>query len=244
MDNVFLVTSGLNVESGQIAPELRLKQTIETAESIKRHAPNSYMVLLEGGRYPLTLDQRGRLLEVYDDVIDFTSHPTIVFAHSQNVNAMYIKGPCESLMLHEACKLIPRDVHRVFKISGRYLLSEEFNIENHDVRGKYLFKNKDTGVRYYHDGKNDDGSQLQNIEQYFTEYQYKTRLYSFCGSLLDKATDNYNNIFQCMIQSYINHGYIDLEHSTYRVLDQDDVSETPVIGVQGIQAENSIFLKE
>lgn len=244
MDNVFLVTSGLNVESGVVSSTDRFNQTIETARSIRSRVTDAVIILLDGGKYPLMIDQRKSLLAFYDDVLNFTHHPTIQFAHSQNVNVMYIKGPCESMMLHEACKLLPTNVKRVFKISGRYKLSDEFDISQHDHRGKYVFKTKEDGIRYYHDGKDEDGSQLQNIDHYYTPYQYKTRLYSFCGSMLSQVIGDYQNVFQCMVQSYLNHGYIDIEHSMYRTLDENKIVEIDTIGLEGVQAENGIFLKE
>jgi hypothetical protein len=244
VSNIALVTSGLNVESGLVDPQTRFQQTLDSAASIKRHIPGAYVILLDGGKYPLTLAQRRALMAVYDDVMDFTYHPTVQFAHNQNVNVMYIKGPCESLMLHEACKLLPTDVSRVYKLSGRYEISDQFDQSVHNVPGKYVLKTREAGVRYYHDDKNNPGSQLQNIADYYTEYQYKTRLYSFCGSLLPTATENYQKLFQTMVGSYINHGFIDIEHSMYRVLDTNLIHEVPVIGVMGVQAENLVTLTE
>jgi hypothetical protein len=245
MNNIFLVTSGLNVDSGLISPQDRLQQTLDTARSIKQYAPGSTILLLEGGKYPLTFEQRVLLKDLYDDIIDFTYHPTIQFAHNQNVNVMYTKGPCESLMLYETCKILPKNNdYRIFKISGRYQLYDKFCIVGHNVKGKYVFKTKELGVKYYHDDKNDNGSQLQNIDMYFTPYQYKTRLYSFCGSLLETVTQNYNNIFQTIVSSYINHGYIDIEHATYKNIDLSLIHEMDVIGLKGIQAENAIALEE
>lgn len=241
---IFFVTSGLNVESGMVSLPQRFEQTLASAESIRRRIPGSKIVLLEGGKYPLTLAQREKLQSVYDDVLDFTYHPTIQFAHNQNVNVMYIKGPCEALMMYEACRLITQPVDRVFKLSGRYYLTDQFDISQHQASGKYVFKTKDPGVHYYHDNKDDADSQLSNIEQYYTPFQYKTRLYSFCGTMLPLATHNYQQLFQTMINSYINHGYIDLEHSVYRVVGPELIKETPVIGVGGVQAENLKAMSE
>lgn len=243
--NVFLVTSAINVTSGLIDVTGRLEQTIETARSIRRFAKNPTIILLEGGKSPLTFDQRTRLKEVYDDILDFTWHPTIQFAHAQKINVMYIKGPCESIMLHETCKLLPRNKqYRIFKVSGRYYLYDKFVEEEHNVSGKYVFKKKENGVRYYHENKYDGGSQLQNIDLYYTPYQYKTRLYSFCSSILDVAIEDYSKIFTEITSSYVNHGYIDLEHATYKNINPELVYELNIIGLGGIQAENAVELRE
>lgn len=243
--NIFLVTSAINVTSGLIGVTGRLEQTVQTARSIKQFAKNPTIILLEGGKSPLTFDQKTTLKEVYDDILDFTWHPTIQFAHNQNVHAMYIKGPCESIMLHEACKLLPRNnQYRIFKISGRYYLYDKFVEEEHNAYGKYVFLKKQNGVEYYHDNKNDPSSQLQNIDLYYTPYQYKTRLYSFCSSILDVAIENYLKIFNEITSSYVNHGYIDLEHATYKNINPNSVCELDLIGLGGTQAENAVELRE
>lgn len=245
-NNIFLVTSAINTDSGVMSNIDRIQQTIETANSIRRYASkNTKIILLEGGQSPLVLNQRDQLNTVYDDIIDFTFHPTIRFIHSQKIDSMYVKGPCESFMLCAACNLLPRDEqYRIFKISGRYNLTEQFDESAHDVNGKYVFLDRQNGVHYYYGDASDQNNPLRNIEKYYTEYQYKTRLYSFCSTILDIASQNYVKIFDTIINSYDDHGFIDLEHATYRVVDQSIVHELPIIGVSGIQAPNGITIKE
>lgn len=245
MNNIFLVTSGLVNNYGVLSFEDKFQQTLETAISIKKYSPNSKIILLEGGQSSLSYIQRCEIRKKYDDILDYTYHPTIKFAHGQKVNVMYTKGPCEALMMYETCGILPKEgQYRIYKISGRYTLNENFDESAHQKLGKYVYKTKQSGVKYYHDGKNSDGSQLQNIEDYFTPYQYKTRLYSFCSTLLNRATEDHMNIFSCMVNSYINHGYIDVEHSHYRCIPPDFIHELDVIGLSGVQAPNGVAIKE
>ena len=228
----FFVTSGINCPYGLISATERLNQTIGTIKSIKEKRPDAVIMILEGGKEPLSIDQR-RKLDGY--VIDFTSHPTIRFAHMQNVNSLYVKGPCESLMIAEALLLVDtKEGDRIFKITGRQMLSDQFDYSKHDVKGKYVFKTKDGGVKYY-------GGDINWI---FTEFQYKTRLYSICGSLLDQAREDFANIHRNIIDCYSHNSFIDIEHATYRTLKPELVHEIAPVGLTGIQAENNEVITE
>lgn len=232
--NYFFVTSGINCPYGLVSIEDRLKQTHETAVNIKSKVPDSIILLLEGGKDPLRLEQRSYLLEEFDDIIDYVNHPTIKFAHDQNVNSLYVKGPCESLMMSETLKLIyPESNDRIFKISGRHLLSDRFDIEKHNVKGKYVFL-KQPGVKYY-------GGTINYID---TPFQYKTRLYSICGSMIEQAREDFSNIFGGIISSYSNNSFIDIEHATFRTIDPELVHTLDPIGLTGIQAETNGVVDE
>ena len=236
MNNIFLVTSaihGANGMNGQLTTQQRIDQTIETAHSIRVHIPDAKLYLLEGGKYPLDFALRQHLMAEYDDIIDFTYHPFITFAHNQvdlsKQVITVIKGPCESFMLREACKLLTvSDDDRIYKISGRYRLSEEFNLSEHlAAKGKYLMLTKTKCLEFY--------SYPQKLT--YSEYQYSTRLYSFCGSILNKATENYNVINKRLLDLYSKSEYMDLEHMTYLVYDQSDITEVSPIGLIGAFAE-------
>lgn len=238
MKHIFLVTSaiyGHNGFNGKLTAEQRIQQTLDTADSIRHHIPDAVLVLLEGGTQRLELSLRQSLLTKYNDIIDFTQDPFIAFAHrnldlsKQEITA--IKGPCESYKLREACILLQGMVDpddRIYKISGRYRLSEEFNVDQHiAAKGKYLMLEKTKCLEYY--------SYPKKIT--YCEYQYSTRLYSFCGSLLETAANNYNTINGRILSLYEQSEYMDLEHMTYLVYDQNDIVEAKPIGLIGAFAE-------
>lgn len=235
--NIFLVTSAIYSKigrSGQLLPEKRIEQTIDTAKSIIKYVPDAKIYLLEGGSKTLDFRLRNEFLKYYTDIIDFTYHPFIAYAHEKiNLDKQeitVIKGPCESHMLREACKLLSTvKCDRIFKISGRYCLSDEFDLDMHTkARGKYLMKTKDKCLSYYSDPS----------KNAYSPYQYSTRFYSFCGSLLNKVIINYDTINNRLLELYANSEYIDIEHMTYLVYNQQDIIETSPIGLAGSFAEN------
>lgn len=236
MSDIFLVTSAIHGpggKNGQLTAEQRIDQTMDTANSIRQRVPDAVILLLEGGLRPLDVSLRQHFLSKYTDILDFTQHSFIQFAHenrdAKNQEITVIKGPCESYKLRETCKLLtvaPGD--RIYKLSGRYRLSDSFDLNQHrSAEGKYLMKAKDKCLEWY--------SYPQKLT--YCEYQYSTRLYSFCGSLLNTAIRNYDTINKRILELYAQSEYMDLEHMTYLVYNQNDIAEASPIGVQGAFAE-------
>lgn len=229
MNNIFLVTSALHSPYGLIAGPDRLTQTIATALSIRQRVKNVKIYLIEGGVAPLDIKLRTELKLYYDDILDFTQHNIIQFAHKQQNDAggLHVKAPCESFLLRKACELFNTSADdRIFKISGRYSLSDKFDItQHHQAIGKYVFLNRlKPSIFEYAETKQ---------QHTWTEFQYSTRLYSFCGSMLNQAITDYQRIFDKLIEFYSSGNFIDLENSTYMLLNKDLITEIPIIGVVG-----------
>lgn len=239
---VFLVTSAINVDTGVISTEERLLQMIETAKSIRSKVNDCKIILIDGGTQPLNLLQRESLLKLYNDVLDLSYHPQILTMHSlanqkedHKIRSVIIKGPCEAFLLSYALNVLPKEEDcRYFKISGRYKLSESFDLKNHLIKFKYVFKQKDNGVLY-------EGSDINYL---YTRYQYKTRLYSFCGTIFDQVKNHYNQIFEHIISCYSENSFIDLEHATYKIIGENLVHQVETIGCTGIQADNGAIIDE
>lgn len=235
MSNIFLVTSGIHGPggvNGKVPILTRIIQTLETAQSIRHHVPDAKIYLLEGGSEPLNINLREQFLNGgYDDIFDFTQSAFIAFAHAQRDAAKQeitvIKGPCESYMLKEATKLLVlTNDDRVFKISGRYRLSDEFSLETHRAAvGKYLFKTKTECLQWYKE------------PPVHSPYQYSTRLYSWCGSLQQAAIYNYDKVQNWILELYSKNLYMDIEHSMYLHIDQSLIAETDPIGLIGAFSE-------
>lgn len=233
--NLFLVTSGIHGPYGIYDVKTRIEQTLHTAKTVKEFCSNSELILMEGGAESLS-DQELSLLEtVYDRVIQYTSDHIVQFAHRVHKDEVIsLKGPLESYMLAETCKQLCQSnasYDRIFKLSGRYYLTDEFDFSKHlSISGKYLFKQRDPGQSY--------GKLIPD-----TPFQYKTRLYSFCGSLLNQAAENYQKIFDSIVASYSRGTFIDIEHSTFKAINPNLIAQTNPIGVAGYMASGE-FVKE
>lgn len=235
MKNIFLVTSGLhgaNGINGKLTVDTRIEQTISTAQSIRQQVPDAEILLLEGGKFALDLNLRRKLKMHYCDILDYTSSSFIQFAHNNvdlsKQDITVIKGPCETWMLLETVKLLDAaQQSRIFKISGRYHLNDNFDIKVHQqAQGKYLFKEKLEGLSWY-------GPHTGRIH---SPWQYSTRLYSFCSTILPAAVNNYSTLLNKFMDIYSRQDYIDLEHLTYLTIDSTQIHTVPVMGLEGIFA--------
>lgn len=94
----------------------RFDQTKKTIESIKKYIPNSKIIIIDGS---LSEDDKKYFIENTDHVLDIRT------LQSES------KAECEGYQVIEVLKYILDNnlqFDRFFKISGRYWLTEEFNI--------------------------------------------------------------------------------------------------------------------
>jgi hypothetical protein len=131
------------------------------------------------------------------------------------------------------------NITRVFKISGRYWLSGDFNINDYDysTNDRFVFKTKETSTVLHHP--------LYDYE--LTGgifYQYNTRLWSFDVSLLIETFNMFQLMFNDMINILSNKKFIDLEHSIYKFIDKKKVIEFDTIGLAGLWGPNGSLIIE
>ena len=120
---------------------------------------------------------------------------------------------------------------RIFKLSGRYQVTDKFDIKKFDsveTKGKYVFKRAqpswinpaDTGVN----------TLLQ------------TRLWSFTPSLLTDTISMYNKIIETMVGLFNQNKYIDNEHAMAKFIPKDKLVELDIVGLQGNIAPNGMMI--
>jgi hypothetical protein len=124
-----------------------------------------------------------------------------------------------------------KDADRVFKLSGRYQVTDKFDIakfSNETTKDKYVFKKAqpswinpaDTGVN----------TLLQ------------TRLWSFTPSLLADTISMYNKIIETMVGLFNQNKYIDNEHAMAKFIPKDKLVELDIVGLQGNIAPNGMMI--
>jgi hypothetical protein len=231
MNNWFLITSAINVQHGVFDEQKRFQQTLVTIASIRKYCNNSKIVLIEGSPNVLTADQSNVFENTCDIVMDLSQDQLIQFAH-QTQDIETLKHPCELYLLGSFMKNqnVIQENDRIYKISGRYYLNSKFNSDLHTAaKGKIIVGHKEKSYAYY-DIKT--GDQMPAI----TDYNYKTRLYSFCGSLSEYMKNKYQEMFDFILPFYDTGGFTDVEHMMYKFLDHDKIIEMEPLGVSGIFA--------
>lgn len=243
MKNIVLLTSALYTNYGIYDPQERIKQTLDTAKSAKKYIPGAVIILVDNSKVDVQNDTSSEINELIDTVdyyIDNSDDADIQYFHNNVSNYDIGKNAMEAMGLHKALSYIATDAelraevlsaNRVFKLSGRYQVTDKFDIakfDNADTRGKYVFKRaqpawinpQDTGVT----------TMLQ------------TRLWSFSPEMLDVTLYLYQQIIENMINLYNAGKYIDNEHSMSKYIPRDQLVELEIVGLQGNIAPNGMMV--
>jgi hypothetical protein len=128
-------------------------------------------------------------------------------------------------------KKVIADADRIFKLSGRYQVTDKFDIakfSNANTKDKYVFKKAqpswinpaDTGVN----------TLLQ------------TRLWSFTPAMLLNTMQLYKDIIETMVGLFNQNKYIDNEHAMSKFIPRDMLVELETVGLQGNIAPNGMMI--
>lgn len=153
MKIAFLITSTIEVEDNNnyfiYQPHLkrsfwttqqRFDQTVNTINQIKKVVPNADVFLIDSSKNYLTY--RDFFEKSFTD-LRFVSVENIDFNSAKICQTSKVKGLCESLLLKSFVNNYKQleDYDFVIKITGRYLLSDNFNTEilNENTLNKFIF---------------------------------------------------------------------------------------------------------
>lgn len=241
--NIVLLTSALYTNYGIYNPQDRINQTLETAKSAKKYIPGAVVILVDNSKSDVQNDTSAtleELIDVVDYYIDNSDDADIQYFHKNVANYDIGKNAMEALGLHKALTYIANDAElraevfasdRVFKLSGRYQVTDKFDIDkfhNAGTLGRYVFKQaqpawipkEDTGVTKL----------------------LQTRLWSFSPDLLDVTVHMYQEIIANMMNMYNNGKYIDNEHSMAKFIPADKLVELETVGLVGNIAPNGMMI--
>jgi len=241
--NIVLLTSALYTNYGIYKPAERITQTLETAKSAKKYIPGAVIILVDNSKVDVQNDTSAEfeeLIDLVDYYIDNSDDLDMQYFHNNVQNYDIGKNTMEAMGMLKALTYIAgdedlkkeiEDADRIFKLSGRYLVTDKFDINafsNADTADKYVFKKaqpswinpQDTGVT----------TLLQ------------TRLWSFTPGLLLNTMQLYKDIIETMVALYNNGKYIDNEHAMSKFIPKDRLVELETVGLQGNIAPNGMMI--
>lgn len=230
----FIVTSAVNSKFGVYNIEERLTQTVITLQNIRLKVPGAKIIVMECAGTALTEKQSDIIESNCDLLIDF-SRDSDVKAIYQSDNWDVVKNSTEILCFGRTLNLCKTDgdfegYDRIHKMSGRYILNDEFNLDVYDqYHNKIIIGPKHQSQFPY---------QLTGIE-----LQYMARLWSWPADLLDTVIQVYEDSLSYIGNRVANNGYADIEHVLYKFLPKDLVQEIPLLGVEGFIAPNGAAIK-
>ena len=241
--NVVLITSAVYTNYGIYDANQRIQQTTDTVISARKYIPNATIILIDNSKVEVQQDESNEfnaLIDLVDYYVDNSDDKDIQHFHNnvQNYdigkNAMEVIGMIKALLYittDPAIMSIITSATRIFKLSGRYQVTDKFDItqfDNANTIGKYVFK---TAQPAWISAEETGGTTL-----------LQTRLWSFTPDLLIDTIQLFNNIITNMIATFNAGRYIDVEHSMVKYLPKDKLVEVTSVGLQGNIAPNGMMI--
>lgn len=230
MNPLFLVSSALHTRFGVYTLDQRVSQTIDTLSSIKRISPFARIILNESsGLRSVTAETIKKLPSVYK-IINHSDSQEVIRIHNAIDREDIVKNHTEMLTTIAALEIIMRDqLHvgcdRIFKLSGRYMLSVDF------------YKKNNYGGIELKDAIVVGAARKSQLDPYLTDdqsLQYMCRCWSFPVALIYEVHDIYTKMLSKFIEVNQQGKYLDLEHLLYMYLaHRSDIKEVSVVGVMG-----------
>jgi hypothetical protein len=229
----------------------RFEQTLETIECIRKKVPNSYVVLFECSSKSIDENQKDILKEKTDLFLEFYEEPVLKQIY-ENLEARpelitYGKSLLETRGLLNTLYVIQKhnifnDSQRVFKLTGRYLLNDDFDIQDYEskfLEGKYIVKR----YEYLSQEMENYEKEPENVYAYLygAKGMMVTGLWSFDRMLFTDTIEALERAFVYMEKMIQFTAGTDVEHSLYRFINKKNVIDIPNLGltmVKGMSGEN------
>jgi hypothetical protein len=219
---LFIVTSALNADMGVISRNDRLDQTMKGLISIRKYVPDAIILLADGSPQQVEPEKLKILSHFANFAADFSTDAQI-----SELAVNHRKSEAENLLLLKTLMLLRQDesmnevmshVGRIVKISARTDLTDGFDIEEHMVEGKYVFKKR--MPTWLTDSLNEFATDL-----------LITRMFSFCPTLMDDYMKLCETNIALVLQTRI-----DTEHAHFVNINKDLLVELDEIHCTGIVA--------
>jgi hypothetical protein len=227
MKTTFIVTCAVNTNIGIYDPSFRILQIHQTIDSILKHYADANILLVDGGK-PITdnlAQQYNGLRQRAHAFLDMTNNEQVQKFHEDYLDKIpvrhemggttgLVKSAAENIIMYNILYALQnsadleafKNVDRIFKISGRYILSPMFNTSEYTstpAMNRYVFKQRDTS--WMTDAETAIG----------VKYSYSSRLWSFPADWLGDCIDRYETIINDYYKIAETH-YVDIEHLLFK----------------------------
>jgi hypothetical protein len=237
MNSLFILSSAINSKFGKFTPAERLQQTLDSIASVKQRWPSADICVVEMTGVPIPEEQIQIINAQTDYFFDCTREQEVIDIYNSTDNWDIVKNTTEVMCFTNVLtKLLETgaiaEYDRVFKMSGRYLLTENFDPA-------------------YYESVTDRIVMLERKHSQFPpevtggkQFQYMSRLWSWPADVTEQVVDAYNDGFVAMAERYAEGGYFDIEHMLFAYLPQDLVTEIPRVGLRGLLGPNGVAIED
>jgi len=226
MKPAFLLSSAIHTRFGVFTAEQRLDQTINTLKSIRSRVPDAQIIIFESsGKSSVTQEELDKLTDA-DIIINFHNEPTVKFTHDSTDNWDIVKNYTEMIVFHKGMQMLQsRNIlegcDRIFKMSGRYNLTDSFDPAIYDANPNSIIMSKRRASQF-----------PAGVTGGITE-QFMSRLWSFPAADLSNIIVTYEQMIMNFQSRISDKGYADIEHLLFKHLPRTNLLEVDVVGVEG-----------
>ena len=235
MNTLVIVTSAVESRFGIYSADQRLKMTLDTISNLRERVPGVKIVVNEVSGNGIQSQRENALLDACDIFLDFTTNTEVNWIYNNKAwfeNWDVVKNLTElttfPLSLYSLLDSGELDgIDRVFKMSGRYLLNDKFNLDFYstaEAKDKIVIGRRCASQFPY---------QITLLKE-----QYMARLLSWPSHMQKDMAGYYVNARDYMRERMRAGGYADIEHCLFYALPQDRVLEVDEVGVYGTIAPN------
>jgi len=219
----FLVTSAIKSDFGIFSYQDRYRQTADTINSIRKYVPDSFISLIELSVNPI--GEYYDLVEpLIDEFINYNANTIVQQIPIKWNNQHSAKSLTETYVLGNLLETFTTTKDRVYKLSGRYCLTEDFILtEQMADPNQFVFKDKWDN----------------NWPKDFTDihFQYPTYGFSFPSSQINFMSEVFKKSHELILE-HVNTGrYCDVEHAMYNFIPEDKVKLINKNAVVGLVAQ-------
>lgn len=189
----------------------RLAETLSTIESIRKRV-DAKIYLLDSS----VADWDEKPVKEAVDVFTRVSDANVQNIIESGYGMPFVKSATEVYLTQIALDLIGHTSGRVYKISGRYRLNNDFT--EHNAKKFTFLEPRTTGIPF---------------AKCHTDGMLMTRLYSLPGDFRSYYANVLVQVNKYLWKTYANHGLTDIEHGLYKHIGLDLCDFVKVIGVEG-----------
>ena len=237
MKKLFVLSSAINSKFGAFNPAQRLQQTLDSVASIRKYCPDADVCLVEMTGIQITDEQIETINNQVDYFFDCTRDPAVIDIYNSTDNWDIVKNTTEVMCFTNTLNTmvetgVTKEYDRIFKMSGRYLLTENFDpVYYESVTDRIVVLER-------------KHSQFPPAVTGGKQFQYMSRLWSWPADATEQVVDAYNDGFIAMAQRYADGGYFDIEHMLFAYLPKDLVTEIPRVGLRGLLGPNGVAIED
>jgi hypothetical protein len=239
MNHLFLISSAIKTKFGIFDVEERTYQTFQTIDSIQKRIPTAKIVIIESSGVPLEQDRLSKLRNVSNLVVNMSGDNFLnrVFYNTDNWDL--VKNMSELTAFNSALTMLEEQtdifegVDRIHKISGRYTLNGDFNLNVYTQFPDKIILPMRSRSQFIEE-LNPGGAPFNtNIP-----FQYMSRLWSWPKSLHKEIKKFYRSASDEFVRRARIDSKVDMEHLLFLLLPPEHIQEIPLIGIRGRLGQN------